>query len=440
MKRNLLLFTVFLSLHVLSLHPSLFPFLPAVPLFSCPTSPSTHPLPQMAFLFVYDSGGKICLKNIWDWCWWREGGQCTACPSSPGVPCAPNYADQCTGQVVGHRVLAPWFLILLGETRAAPQAASSWETRVLQSLAQVISHSSKARCTLGLFPSRCENVSCGRRGILFFCFTWWCKFPFPTGNGWTNTLVQVLGQPGNSLFCLRYKTQIPPSSLQSLLNFWSSARRGVVSYLQPSRKTAAQGKEKQQWKGRRKTVVSSIHVFYADNHERRKLLSQEVSIFSLISSAIILSVSSPLITFEPAGQFQSDLTGRWNFERYQALAGFTVLVPCWAQRAQLPTEGAAHEGCTGPLWAGQDHPVWWHHSRDGRCIGTFLNPKWTLQKEQRVCQVSFGTDASLCRIQNCREHTRLFRKQKKQRKVNPIGTASQKPGMKETLPSSLLKE
>lgn len=54
--------------------------------------------------------------------------------------------------------------------------------------------------------------------------------------------------------------------------------------------------------------------------------------------------------------------------------------------------------------------------------------------------MSFGTDASLCRIQNCREHTRLFRKQKKQRKVNPIGTASQKPGMKETLPSSLLKE
>lgn len=82
------------------------------------------------------------------------------------------------------------------------------------------------------------------------------------------------------------------------------------SRLQPSRKTAVQGKEKNQWKGRKKPVLSSIHIFYADNSERTKLLSQEVSIFSLISSAIILSVSSPLITFEPVGQFQSKLTDR----------------------------------------------------------------------------------------------------------------------------------
>lgn len=61
-------------------------------------------------------------------------------------------------------------------------------------------------------------------------------------------------------------------------------------------------------------MVSSIHMFYADNYERTKLLSQEFSIFSLISSAIILSVSFPLITFEPVGQFQSDLTDRWNFQ------------------------------------------------------------------------------------------------------------------------------
>lgn len=48
-------------------------------------------------------------------------------PSFPGVPCVPNYTDQCNGHVVGHRVLASWFLIPLGETHAAPQTASSWE-------------------------------------------------------------------------------------------------------------------------------------------------------------------------------------------------------------------------------------------------------------------------------------------------------------------------
>lgn len=75
-------------------------------------------------------------------------------------------------------------------------------------------------------------------------------------------------------------------------------------------------------------MLSSIHVFHADNYERTKLLSQEVNVFSLISSAIILSVSSPLKTFEPVGQFQSDLTDRWNSEWYQVLAGFAVSVPC----------------------------------------------------------------------------------------------------------------
>lgn len=81
------------------------------------------------------------------------------------------------------------------------------------------------------------------------------------------------------------------------------------SFLKSPRQTAVQGTEKQQWKGRTKPALSSIHVFYADNSERTKLLSQEVNIFSLISSAIILSVSSSLITFEPVGQFQSSLTG-----------------------------------------------------------------------------------------------------------------------------------
>lgn len=82
-------------------------------------------------------------------------------------------------------------------------------------------------------------------------------------------------------------------------------------------------------------MVSSIHVFYADNYERTRLLSREVNIFSLISSAIILSVTSPLITFEPVGQFQSDLTDRWNFEWYQVLVGATL------SREHSPTEGSS---------------------------------------------------------------------------------------------------
>lgn len=54
-------------------------------------------------------------------------------------------------------------------------------------------------------------------------------------------------------------------------------------------------------------MLSSMHIFYADNPERTKLLSRDVNIFSLISSPIILSVSSSLITLEPVGQFQSSL-------------------------------------------------------------------------------------------------------------------------------------
>lgn len=72
-------------------------------------------------------------------------------------------------------------------------------------------------------------------------------------------------------------------------------------------------------------MLSSIHLFNADNSERTKLLSKEVNIFSLISSAIILCVSSLLTTFEPVGQFWPNLPASCKSVWYQVATGFTSI-------------------------------------------------------------------------------------------------------------------
>lgn len=108
-------------------------------------------------------------------------------PSFPGVPCALNCTDQGQwrqGRAQSSALLAPHppvssslvKLMLHHKTSPAGRRGS------LSYFVQIGSHSSKARFSLGLFPSRGKklNVNCKGGGV-FFCFTGQRKFPFPTG-------------------------------------------------------------------------------------------------------------------------------------------------------------------------------------------------------------------------------------------------------------------